>query len=1055
MERPALGRLLDAAAGRRICVVVGAAGWGKTTALATWSAGRGGAWLTIDAAMSRARELVHHLLRALPMPTISAEEVLDACGDERAVLGLCGSFEAFLDDELILVLDGLHELSTDGSAVRFVECLCRYAPGRLHVVLVSRAAPPFSLERLRGQGHVTEIDASRLAFDVGEVSALIDATLGGDAVDLAPRVREVTGGWPGAVRIAVEELCGVAPDEQVSVLRRLSRPGGRLAMYVAEEVVAREPENVRDLLRRLVVLGRVDPRLCQALGFEDPMPLLSDLTRRGLVQFASGSRDSWSPMAPIRDVMDGQMVLSPGQRMALHRKAASFFGARGAHADALRHLIAAGQRTAVATLLIEHGTSLVDAGEVDPVLAAAEMRAACLDDPRVQRIFGHARHVRGQWASALQSFHRASGDHDELQPALAWRMGLAWYARAEFDEALAVYGRARPSGEDTADEAQLLAWMGAAYRMIGDYDRCRELVTRALTVAERCDDFGARCLAYGVLAMLAAAEGDLRGADAYCSGALEAAAARGEILHVVRVRVNRAAHLLEQGLPHKALAEAETVLQLSERCGYLALRGHALTVRGAAEAALGRFDEAVERFGAARDLFQSIGSRYAAWPLCGLGGVYCERGELARARAAYEEALALTEPTHEVVGLTSALIGLARVRAADDVDVARQLAERAVAVNEGLRKVQALLARGWVALASDDRERARADADLAADAARRRRDWPGLADSLVLTVLASPRPAENSARLGEAIRLWNEIGSPVREAQTRLIAAHLLGVEGRPAADQAEQTLREHGVDLAARREAGPFAALSRSGPSIAVRALGVFRVFRDGRPLPTAAWQSKKARDLLKILVARRGRPVPREQLMELLWPEEDPVKAASRLSVLISTLRSVLHPQQRSADVGPVIADRSVVWLDLEQISVDVEHFLAAAQGALDAHEQGRPDATALLASAEVRYRGSFLEGEPYQDWAAPLAEEVRASYIAILRTLTRRLREDGAVDRAVRYTLRLLEQDPYDEEAHLDLVQMLLDAGRRGEARRRYRIYVEHMYDLGVEPRPYMPR
>jgi DNA-binding SARP family transcriptional activator len=55
------------------------------------------------------------------------------------------------------------------------------------------------------------------------------------------------------------------------------------------------------------------------------------------------------------------------------------------------------------------------------------------------------------------------------------------------------------------------------------------------------------------------------------------------------------------------------------------------------------------------------------------------------------------------------------------------------------------------------------------------------------------------------------------------------------------------------------------------------------------------------------------------------------------------------------------------------------------------------------------------------------------------------------AVNYRLRVLERDPYDEEAHLGLVATLSAAGRHGEARRFYRAYVARMEELGVEPAP----
>jgi DNA-binding SARP family transcriptional activator len=230
--------------------------------------------------------------------------------------------------------------------------------------------------------------------------------------------------------------------------------------------------------------------------------------------------------------------------------------------------------------------------------------------------------------------------------------------------------------------------------------------------------------------------------------------------------------------------------------------------------------------------------------------------------------------------------------------------------------------------------------------------------------------------------------------------------------------------------------------------AVGVFQVIRDGVPVPTTQWKSKKARDLLKILIARR-RPTPRDLLMDLLWPDVDPTVAGNRLSVLLSTLRDALQPHP--TDEGPLVITGGAVSLNRAQVSVDVEDFLTRATAALDADRAQEPDATARLESAVTAYTGDFLEEDPYQDWGAALAEEVRATHIALLRALSVRLRKAGDTDAAVRYTLRLLEQDRYDEQAHLSLVGVLLDAGRLGEARRHYQSYVQRMIEVDVRPSP----
>lgn len=60
-----------------------------------------------------------------------------------------------------------------------------------------------------------------------------------------------------------------------------------------------------------------------------------------------------------------------------------------------------------------------------------------------------------------------------------------------------------------------------------------------------------------------------------------------------------------------------------------------------------------------------------------------------------------------------------------------------------------------------------------------------------------------------------------------------------------------------------------------------------------------------------------------------------------------------------------------------------------------------------------------------------------------------EAGDHDAAVRWYLRVLEQDAYNEPAHSSLVAAMEAAGRHGTASRLYRIYVARMTELAVEP------
>lgn len=1062
VARPALESWLDSASARRLTVVQGGPGWGKSTLLAGWAAGVRAAWLTLDRTDRDLDAVVRGVVDALrvhlpklPADLTSALEGGHGPDGEAAaradafVAAVCEALHDELRSSLVLVLDDLHEVSPATAAARFVEGLCRQGPAALHMVVSSREDPPFPVGRLRGQGHASELDPARLAFSDEEVAELLSRLVGSDAVALARQLRSLTDGWPAAVHLAIEALRPVASERRQAALDAFHRPGGALLSYLAEEVFEHEPVEVRELVRLVAPLGRVSVSLCAALGIDDAEALLPRLARRGIVSEVESVDGSWALSRPVRDYALAHLPLQPDEHARVNRAAAAWYAALGRHTDSLRCLVAVPDLDGVAALLNEHGETLVAAGEIPAVEAAAELLPEHSRGPRIESLLGEARQVRGDWAGALACYRRAGGSTDGLAPALAWRMGLIAQMRGEFEEALSIFGRAVLGNEDTRDEAMLMSYVATAQWLKGDFEDCRAWAARANAAADRCGDAGATAAAHTILAMMAAVDGDRRANDAFYVSALNAAERAGDVLQIARIRSNRGSRLTEEGQPADAVDELDIAIRYAELCGFTARAALAYHNRGEAKLMLGRLEEAIGDYAVSRRLYQGMGSRMVAYPLTGLGRVHRERGEVALARSAYEEALAVAEPAHDVQARAAALAGLARVRVADDPAAALALAERAVAIGPTVELIQPLLALGWVALRVGDPLRAAKVADEAAAAARARRDPAGLAESLELSAFTGADAAAARTALDEAAALWRGIGNPIGEARAELVAARLAGAAGRPLADRAQARLQHLGVREQVQLLAGPIGELPRHGPAVRIATLGTFRVLRDGEPVPTAEWQSKKARDLLKILVARRGRPVPREQLMELLWPGDDPAKLANRFSVALSTVRGVLDPDRRVAGEGAVVADRSVVWLDLDAVQVDVEEFLATAKGALERFRVDPEAALVDLAAADGSYGGDFLEEDPYEEWAVPLREECRATYVAVVRGLAAAAMDTGDADMAVRYCLRLLEQDRYDEETHLGLVRTLLGAGRHGEAHRRYRHYVAQMAEIGVEP------
>lgn len=240
------------------------------------------------------------------------------------------------------------------------------------------------------------------------------------------------------------------------------------------------------------------------------------------------------------------------------------------------------------------------------------------------------------------------------------------------------------------------------------------------------------------------------------------------------------------------------------------------------------------------------------------------------------------------------------------------------------------------------------------------------------------------------------------------------------------------------------------------IECLGAFRVLRHGSPVPASGWQSRKSRDLLKLLVCRRGLPTPREALTERLWPDEDAGVTSHRLSVALAVLRSVLDPHRRLGRDHFVGSDGCSVRLRPDRARVEVEDFLARAASGRRLLAQGQAaEGRREISAAVEAYRGDFLEEDVYEDWAGPLREQARSAYLCAVRALAEGAARQGDHPTAVSHFLRALEHDPYDEGAHLGLVGVLAAWGSHGEARRRYGFYRDRMGEIDVGPAPFPGR
>jgi DNA-binding SARP family transcriptional activator/tetratricopeptide (TPR) repeat protein len=948
----------------------------------------------------------------------------------------------------VLIIDDAHVLGTDGLAAQLIAAIVRHAPEPLHVVLASRGTLPLPTGRLLVEGLATEIAGPELSFNAEEAAELLGDVTAPDTATAVDALLNQTGGWAVAIAFAAR-VAGHGSNGDHGVRRR----DRQLFAYFAEEVLAAETTETRAALGVAATLPWLTADLAAHLELGEAGARLTDTERTSIM------------MTPVADVPEA-VAVTPLVRQLLGADlgapldasvataAAAWYESCGALSAALNCLIRGVGSDAVSTFLRTNGQAMVTAGQGGDVLDALDAISPSTEiDVELAVLRAESLQAVGRADEAVERFAATVPPRGPIPTAVAWRLGALHYLRGDTDAASAVLERGSLGIGRAADDAGCLAWTAAIEWSRGERDAAVSRAQRALDLASREGDDKALATAYTVLTMLARVDGDHIAHHRYYARALEHAERAKDLLQLVRIRCNNGSHLAEDGEYDKALAELDVATRLADLGGYGMFRGLCLTNRAEALIATGRLDEAVADLDAARVIFRQVAPSMDAYPLVQLGEIYMARGDRALAVAAFEHAVAIATAAVEVQALVPALTGLALARLDDDPAAALDAATRAVAHEATVHHAKALNALGWVRWATGDLDGAVELAERAGRLARERGEHVALALALELAAACDEDDeARRRGLLADARALWAQVGSPLGVARLDVALAEMTpGTDGVALAASAADTLDRLGAKReAVRARAIAASAYDDTATGVMVSVLGGFAVLEDGLPVPTSSWQSKVARDLFKMLAINRGRPIHREVLIERLWPGEFGEKASNRLSVALSAVRNATDPGRTHPADHVVIADRDSVSLNVANVAVDVDQFLAEGTRGHTLLRQGsRAQGLALLRVAETRYSGDVLEEQPYADWALPLREEALAMYLSVGGVLAEADAASGDHESAARRYLRMIERDPYSENAYLGAVASLRAAGHHGSAQRLYATYVAKMADMGIEP------
>ena len=379
-------RLLDARRYRCIAIT-GPAGAGKTTLLASWrqelvTLGFDVAWLALSPEDNDIARFLDSLVAAVSEidPALTRDAAIlgaetDPDAAERLTIALVRAISTH-PREVMLMIDDLRYVNAP-DVHDALQWLLDHAPPNLHLTMASRGTTRLSLESLRSQDQILEIEPHDLRFSLEETGQFLAAQLGQPDPRIARRLHELSDGWAAGLQLFCldwkkrkhpSEDAGQAPPFADGLLHNAET----FARYFEREVLCNlSPQELKTLVL-VSTCSRFCAALCASLT-EHPhevgkaVALLArlELDHLFLVPVDGPGSDAWYRLHPLlrETLLERFAALDSATRRQIHSRAWRWFGDKGLLDEAVRHAVQAGEHAQAAAMVEQCVQSLFIRGE--------------------------------------------------------------------------------------------------------------------------------------------------------------------------------------------------------------------------------------------------------------------------------------------------------------------------------------------------------------------------------------------------------------------------------------------------------------------------------------------------------------------------------------------------------------------------------------------------------------------------------------------------------------------------------------------------------------------
>ncbi len=213
---------------------------------------------------------------------------------------------------------------------------------------------------------------------------------------------------------------------------------------------------------------------------------------------------------------------------------------------------------------------------------------------------------------------------------------------------------------------------------------------------------------------------------------------------------------------------------------------------------------------------------------------------------------------------------------------------------------------------------------------------------------------------------------------------------------------------------------------------------------------RSRKVWNLLEFLVANRHSNISQEQLIEMLWKNEDYDNPGNALKNLIYRLRMMLTDKGLPNREYIVLKRGAYSWNNQLKCRIDTEEFDEAYAHAQDEKDHTEEERLKHYLEAIGLYSGRFLPRSAYEEWTIPISTYYHRAYLNCISGAYDLLLAREDYETIVEICNRAVVIDPYDEGLYEMLITALVRLGQHQTALDAYHTITDSLYnELGVNP------